>query len=392
MNTDSIAGNIKLRIITSESEFETLKSRWNDLLRRSSSDNIFLTWEWMFSWWITFKEGKDLLILTAEKDGQLIGIAPFYRTRTIFFGMKPRVYIEFIGSTITSSEYLDIITLQGMELEAVYALLTALFDEKKFQWDVLHITDMREDSPSYKHCLHFFGENNYDCYIYQTKTSPYILLPSTMDDYLKTLSGNMRRKLKVYMKNIRQEIDIKLCRVTDKASLKDKFEEFKALHQLRWDKKIFDGETSGWEGKFLEFHARIQESLIDNGWLYFVYILSDGKMIAAQYSFCYAGKLNCYSSAFDPAMSDKNIGSVMQYLTVEDVIKDKFHELDFLSGSEEYKYYWTKITHPIAYFGVWRTRNDYNKFKIERILRKIARILLPRAVAEKLYRRLFTRN
>ena len=31
--------------------FRSLKETWNNLLRESSDNNIFLTWEWLFTWW-----------------------------------------------------------------------------------------------------------------------------------------------------------------------------------------------------------------------------------------------------------------------------------------------------------------------------------------------------
>jgi CelD/BcsL family acetyltransferase involved in cellulose biosynthesis len=384
--------SVSTYLITDNKGFQELKIHWNQLLKASWSDNIFLTWEWMFNWWITFGENKDLIIIVAEKDGAVIGIAPFYRTRTTFFGIRPRTHIEFIGSTDTSSEYLDIISLLGQEEEAVNGILAELFNNKDLLWDVLHITDMREDSPNFKYCFQYFQEHNYNNWVYRRKSSPYIMLPPTMDEYLKTLSGNMRRKLKIYMKNIRMNGEVILHKVTDKAVLNARFREFRELHKLRWEKKIIKGETSGWNGKFLEFHMLIQESMMDNGWLYFVYIMSEKKMIAGQYSFSYNGKLNCYSGAFDPAMSNKNLGSVTQCMVVEDAIVKKYHELDFLSGSEEYKSYWTKVNHSTVDYGVWKSHSDFKKFNFEKNLRKFIRVLLPRTIVESLYGRLFARN
>ena len=51
--------------------FWALKPEWNDLLRRSYYDNLFLTWEWQSTWWKHLGEGDLMAMLTEEDQKKL---------------------------------------------------------------------------------------------------------------------------------------------------------------------------------------------------------------------------------------------------------------------------------------------------------------------------------
>src|SRR5207249_5381887 len=38
--------------------FEKLKAEWNELLEASSSPCLFLTWEWLYTWWKHLSQGR----------------------------------------------------------------------------------------------------------------------------------------------------------------------------------------------------------------------------------------------------------------------------------------------------------------------------------------------
>lgn len=63
--------------IANVSEFLALRDEWSELLRASDSDSLFLTWEWLYTWWRHLAEDRQLSILLVRRSGQLIGLAPF---------------------------------------------------------------------------------------------------------------------------------------------------------------------------------------------------------------------------------------------------------------------------------------------------------------------------
>src|SRR5882672_10410258 len=94
-----------------QNEFDGLREEWNQLLSRSRCDNVFLRWEWMHTWWSVFKRNRKLFIWTARREGQLVGIAPFYIDRAGLFG--PR-FLRLCSEEL-SPDYLDIMAEAGQE-------------------------------------------------------------------------------------------------------------------------------------------------------------------------------------------------------------------------------------------------------------------------------------
>src|SRR5437879_10542391 len=56
--------------------FEKLREEWTDLLHGSASNCLFLTWEWLYTWWKHLSAGRRLFIITVRCGQELIAIAP----------------------------------------------------------------------------------------------------------------------------------------------------------------------------------------------------------------------------------------------------------------------------------------------------------------------------
>ena len=103
----------RIEIIDSFDAWKQLAGKWNDLLKGSRANTVFLTWEWLFSWAGCYlNEDRNLFILGVYRDHELIGIAPWYirHDKYRLLGMRR---IEFLGSPDAGSDYLDVIAKNG---------------------------------------------------------------------------------------------------------------------------------------------------------------------------------------------------------------------------------------------------------------------------------------
>src|SRR4051794_38133681 len=94
--------------IQTVARFAEMREEWNALLRGSTSDCVFLTHEWLSLWWKHLSEGRTLSILTARHDGKLVGLMPLALRAAQYTRMIPRS-LEFLGSGVVGSDYLDVI-------------------------------------------------------------------------------------------------------------------------------------------------------------------------------------------------------------------------------------------------------------------------------------------
>src|ERR1043165_1489651 len=168
--------------------FEKLRGPWSDLLVASSADCFFLTWEWLYTWWKHLAGGRALYILTIESDGRLIGIAPLaMRPRRVSdFPARP---LEFLGSGIAGSDYLDLILRRGKEAEAIGSLAEYLAN-RKLQ---LAMGQLREPAAAWRLAWTLEDRDGYRAFQMETDRCPYIdLTGQTWQTYLGALGASHR--------------------------------------------------------------------------------------------------------------------------------------------------------------------------------------------------------
>src|SRR6266550_2101649 len=84
---------IQIEIIDDAAAFARLRPEWNALLASSRSDCVFLTWEWLHTWWKELSDGRHLFIVTVRRDSRLVALAPLSVSR-----LWPSVRrLEFLG-------------------------------------------------------------------------------------------------------------------------------------------------------------------------------------------------------------------------------------------------------------------------------------------------------
>lgn len=383
--------NIMLRLVREPSEFFTMRDTWNDLLKRSRADTIFLTWEWMYTWWECFGTGKKLFIIIAEDDSGIVGIAPLHITRERFFGLRTLKHIEFLGSTGVITEYQDFIILQDREDEILPCFLDIIFNNSP-EWDVMNFVSMKQDGLNLKKMRAYCDKKDKEYLEYNLIISPYIELSQSLDEYMKSLSNKSRWKLKDYRKKLEKDRLVELVETNDVMAVQKDLEIITMLHQKRWQEKGGSGSFNNSREDYWKFHRKVAKKFFENGWLYLLKLVVEGKPVAGHYSFIYGNIVYCHTVGFDPEWSNFNVGSVLQLLAIENTIRKGAREFDFLRGTEQYKYYWTKKERISVDTVILRSKGIARRIEIERRIRRFIKSLIPITLAEKIYQRLINRG
>src|ERR1044071_5867367 len=96
------------------------RGEWTRLVGRCRGDPLFLSWEWLTSWWRVFGGGPGLrpvVLAVRDAGGELLGAAPLYQSPVNRRGLRLRS-LQFIGSafrddTVVQSEHLDFVAVEG---------------------------------------------------------------------------------------------------------------------------------------------------------------------------------------------------------------------------------------------------------------------------------------
>ncbi|MEM1582425.1 MAG: GNAT family N-acetyltransferase [Candidatus Bathyarchaeia archaeon] len=322
-------------------DFHDLASVWNALLKHNLlGDNVFLTWEWLSTWWKHFGEGRKLLLLAVKEGDKIIAIAPLMlsKYKLPFFGAVKKV--EFVG--VRHSDYNNFIILK-QEAECIRLILNYLLNSVA-EWDWIELKEIPETNGDAYYPHKFFSEIPFKLRLNKRVCNicPYISLPSSFDTLCRKLSKNMRQNLNKYLRRIKANYHIEFKRYDESGfSVIDAMKIFMKLHEARWTKEGTRGAFKD-NPRFRDFHFEIAKIFSDKGWLGLYFLLANQEPVSTQYTFEYGDKIYYYLGGLDPNFSRYSIGNLTIMFLLERGIQKGFKEYDMMRGNEPYKLFWTR--------------------------------------------------
>jgi CelD/BcsL family acetyltransferase involved in cellulose biosynthesis len=326
--------------LTRPERFEALRPEWDALVARSDG-SLFQTWEWQWSWWRHFGRGQ-LCLLTARREGALVGVAPLMLGR--YLGVPLR-RLQFIGTLGT--DYLDLVLAR----EEAAALAPRFLEEivaRRDRWDLVDLQQLRPCS------LLATATVLPPCHTLRVpqERCPYVTLPETWDEFTGSLGKSLRKNIGYYRRLMEREHAFEIETVAN-GRLPEAMEEFFALHQARWRRRRLPGAFAGRRTR--RFHHEVAARCLERGWLRLHRLRLDGRTGAVLYCFNHQGKGYYYQGGFEPTLARYSPGTVLTAHAIEDAIRLGAAEFDFLRGDEPYKYAWKAADRENVRLLIWRS-------------------------------------
>jgi len=335
---------IKISVIDSLEKLKDLKPSWNQLLKKSISNSIFLTWEWQYSWAETFSNNnKQLFVITVYYKNKIIGIAPWYIKVSKTRGFNIRK-LYFLGNPEAASDYLDVIATKSKEQEVAKQLYAFLFSEGKKHWDSLMLRDISSDSLFLLYLQELIAEYGKYSSLSYSSFCPATNLPSSTKNFLLALTPNRRQQYKRHSRILQKDKDIRLhTQTTPTTGDLDNFFTF-------YENK------SGYSSR--QVKPMIQSLIQNSNEQKRVQIdtLMDGDFkIASLLHLKHEHTLSMYLMVVDKTYNPKiSIGNIIVAMCMENAIKAGFHTYDFLKGTENYKLHWANTSTTLLGLSVYQ--------------------------------------
>jgi len=357
--------------------FAALRPEWNALLETSRSRCVFLTHEWLFAWWNYLAAGRTLFILTARKQGRLIGIFPLALRRPQYSRMIPRS-LELLGTGLIGSDYLDAITMPGVEHE-----VTEAFSQHLLRAGILvHLAAIRRGSSIVSDLARRLSNDGWSMVDTAINVCPYIdLRGQTWETYLSTLGSSQRYNFNRRLKNLQKAHSVQIEMVRAPVQAQAALDAVIGLHHKRWASR--EPSEAFQNPQTVAFHREFVDAAAVQGWLRILLVCIDGVAAGALYGFRYGETFYFYQSGFDPDWRRQSVGLVTMGLAIQAAIEEGAAEYDFLHGREEYKFHWASQTRELGCLDLYphhsagrlsRRAVDFN-----RALRRMAKRMLQRA-------------
>ncbi len=340
LSYDTERKSISLQVIQSENDLKQLQSEWNSLLEHSAANSIFLTWEWISTWWKYFHQRTKLWITTARltSTSELVGIAPLgIRHHTKRTGMVERSLI-FLGNGQAAPDHLDFIIRVGYEAIVGKSFARMIWKERH-QWNQIRLEGLSSRSS----VIHQLLQDYPHLYKKVDKTiCPYLTLPNEWITLKKSLSKSMRYSIGRHERRLRKDYPgvVELKQVKQPDEIDSFISTLVKLHTVAQNRKNNEGLFS--EQNMIEFHTEIAKIFLTKNWLR-SYTLDVGRTsIAAIHCFQYNKIVSFYQSGFDLFWQRYSPGTQIMKHAIAEAIREGNVRFDFLRGEEEYKFKWTK--------------------------------------------------
>jgi peptidoglycan/xylan/chitin deacetylase (PgdA/CDA1 family)/CelD/BcsL family acetyltransferase involved in cellulose biosynthesis len=330
---------VEITLISRWEELQAISREWNEVLANSLEDTLFLTWEWISAWWNHYGSGRQLFVLLAEKQGRLVGIAPFYVYEVKKYGRRWKA-LKLIGDGSGDSDYQDCIALAGFEGEVAQALVGFLAGRRD-DWHVMEFESVPETSPFIKAFLDA-AKKNLAGMSHQAVPCTSIVLPSRWDEYLNLLKPRVRSKVRSSLAFLEKEIRSIPVVCSDPDELNEWLPILFDLHTRRWQQAGQSGVFHGTAKR--NFYAEVSRATLEKGWLAFYRLDWGERALAMQYGFLYRDRFLLLQEGYDPGFENVRPGQTLRAWTIRHWIENGLKEYDFLAGSPKHKLEWGGAT------------------------------------------------
>jgi CelD/BcsL family acetyltransferase involved in cellulose biosynthesis len=328
---------MNVHVVTDPAAFAALRPEWDALLAESNEAGVFVSWEWLHTWWKHLGASRSLHVATVRQGGELVALAPFWRRPRRLFPES----LELMGTGIVGSDYLDVVTRRG-HADAALDSLADHVGELGFPLDLrqLGAGSRAADLASRLRARGWRrGERASD-------VCPYLRLEGhDWDSLLGTLGPEHRANVRRRLRKLGEQGAV-LDEARDDASRRAILAALFRLHELRWRGR---GGSDAFGGpEVLAFHEEATALALERGWLRLYALRLAGEPVAALYGLRYGGRFSFYQSGFDPAQARSSVGLAILALSIQCALQEGAAEFDLLHGGEGYKFLWAHVTRPLV--------------------------------------------
>jgi CelD/BcsL family acetyltransferase involved in cellulose biosynthesis len=304
-------------------------AEWDDLAL--SSHNIFATREWLGTWQRYEPPPNGAVTLVSRRaDGALAGLLPLSVHRRF-----PRV-LRSMGPWPPPDG--PLICVEEDETWVVRDLAEQL--ATRGGWDILEMDAVPTDLP----WTEILGGVTFE----RAPSRVIDLRGLTWKELLALASRNSRRDIRRRERRLHERYSVQF-RMTDCQSLHADVDLFLRLHWARWDQRV--NLLTPDRRSFIHDFAH---QAYARGWLALWVMELDGRPVAADLNFRFAGREVALLSGRDPAFRADYVGLALMFHTIRQAADDGVAEFHLLRGGDPFKARLPHRDRPIAHIALSR--------------------------------------
>lgn len=321
--------------IRSEQVLDSMQQEWAEVLATDPDAPIFLSWDWITTWWRHYsrRNMSPWVLAARDTDGRLVGLFPLMLVQERYGGIGVFI-LRPIGCGIVCPCHLRVIAAPAKRVDVTKSFFAFLFEHLD-SWDVLDLEGVADETLAVTMAELPFRRTLEA----RAAICPYVSLPEEWDSYHGGLDRKLRRNLKYFENLLEREHpgEVSFRRLAETADVIAAMDALVAMHRVRHENTTFN------EPDYVAFHREIATRALARGWLRFYVFESAGTAIAALYCFRFGARVYAYQIGFAPEWARYSLGRLLAGRALRDSIDEGAVEFDWLQGDHAYKYEWTDL-------------------------------------------------
>ncbi len=313
-------------------ELERYRAVWDHLLAESPSSSIFMTPEWLSSWWRAYGAGRQLCALAfVDAQRRTLAIAPLYLERSSRFGITTTT-LRLVGAGSGDSDDLDFIVLPGCEARVAQAF--AKWFQSQKHCHVCALETLPEGSLFAGNLVVLARQCKWKLTTEELPHS-YVELPRKWSEYVEGLASDFRPLLTRYPRRLQSRFSVDISRLQNVEDLAIGLQTLFTLHQMRWTGRGEPGAFA--DAQRRDFYSRMASAFLQRGWLEFWSLKLENETVATQFCFRYRDTVSLLQEGFHPKYTAEKVGYALRAHALQEMISTGARRYDFLGGADAYK-------------------------------------------------------
>lgn len=310
--------------------FKSIQKNWDQLLADSPTKSVFLTWEWLYSWWKVNGNNKELWLITAWRGDEIVGIAPLMRETRKKFGLS----LHAIVNLGTPQNDVGGFLFNPKDVDVPHSLYNYL-DQNKDKWDIVELNEFASNGPEHN-LLENLSLNNRLLWREEKNSHYFITLENNWEKFSERLARKFRYNLRRALRLAEEIGKVEIEHFSGNTATWEAFQTVIEINRHANYPRLYNSPSEQMLIKEL-----IEQTTSGQSWLD-IYILSvNNKPVAYEYGFVYEKRFEDWRSGFDTRFpANVSIGKVLAMQVVQKCIQENYNEIDFLRGDESYKQEW----------------------------------------------------
>lgn len=277
-------GDLEFIVADAFEKVEMEPAEWDRAVERLGGP-VYMTWDWLRTWWEFYGNGCRLRLMIFRKDGEIIGLLPLYLQR---LGLRPLqlTVARLVGANIPPKVF-DPPLSAG---DGCLCIVTALEHLVGEGCDVANLGIVSEEHlrsrglqafasavlPAWRPTVRRYGV----CTRYR--------LPGDFEEYLRSIDSKRRYAFRRFVREARASVRV-VGNGDDPVEVERAFEAFASLHTQQWEARGMLGHFKAWPDalhfnrKLSIVHAALRRTRL-------VMISANGELVRAQYGYAWGRK------------------------------------------------------------------------------------------------------